>query len=64
MIVARHQSPSNLLAGLLPPLPQRHLRQLRVVAVGMVQYGLIAAAMFGASAVAGVIAGVAVGLLG
>jgi hypothetical protein len=64
MIIARHQTTPAFFSGRLPHLPQRHVRQLRDAVIGVIQYGLIAAAMFGVSAVAGVLAGVAVGVLG
>ena len=61
MIIARAQ---HNIHDFVPHLPQRQLRQIRTHVVGVMQYGLIALAMFSVSAVAGVIAGVAVGVFG
>ena len=59
MIIAR---PQQSLLDFIPHLPQRQVRQIRTHAVGVVQYGLVALAMFSVSAVAGVVAGVVVGV--
>lgn len=61
MIIAR---PQHSISDFIPHLPQRQVRQIHTHVVGMVQYGLIALAMFSVSAVAGVAAGVAVGVFG
>ncbi len=61
MIIAR---PQHSIADFIPRLPQRQVRQIHTHIVGVVQYGLIALAMFSVSAVAGVVAGVAVGVFG
>lgn len=60
MIIAR---PQQSLSDFIPHLPQRHVRQIRTHAVGVVQYGLVALAMFSVTAVGGLVAGVVVGLL-
>lgn len=61
MIVAQHQA---RFPELVPHIPQRHVKLLRTHAVGVLQYGIVALAMFSVSAVAGVLAGIVVGVLG
>jgi hypothetical protein len=61
MIIARQ--PQSL-EDFIPHLPQRQLRQIRTQTVGVMQYGLITLAMFSVSAIAGVVAGVVVGVFG
>ena len=60
MIARTSQSPFDF----LPQMPQRQLREIRSQTVGVMQHGLVALAMFSVSAVAGVVAGVVVGVLG
>ena len=60
MIIARHQNFSDY----IPQVAPRQLRHVRTQIVGIVQWGLVALAMFSVSAVAGVVAGVVVGVLG
>ena len=59
MIIVR---PLHTLSDVIARVPQHQLRQLHTHLVGVVQYGFVAMAMFSVSAVAGVVAGVAVGL--
>ncbi len=61
MIIARQQ---QNITDFVPHIPQRQVKQIRTHAVGIVQWGLVALAMFSVSAVAGVVAGVVVGVLG
>ena len=61
MIVARQP---HSLQDFIPYLPQRQLCQIRTQTVGVMQYGLITLAMFSVSAIAGVVAGVVVGVFG
>ena len=59
MIIAR---PLHTLSDHMPHVSHRQVRQMRTHAVGVVQYGLVALAMFSVSAVAGALAGVVVGV--
>ena len=61
MIIARQ---TQNLQDFIPHIPQRQLREIRTQTVGVMQYGLMALAMFSVSAIAGVVAGVAVGVFG
>ena len=59
MMITRQQP---TLADFVPHIPRRQVKQIHTHVVGVVQYGLIALAMFGVSAVAGVVAGMASGM--
>jgi hypothetical protein len=59
MIIAR---PLHVFSEFIPHLPRYQARQMHTHAIGLVQWGLVALAMFSVSAVAGVIAGVVVGV--
>jgi hypothetical protein len=59
MIIAR---PLHVFSGNISHVPRYQAKRIHAHAVGVMQYGLVALAMFSVSAVAGVVAGVVVGV--